>query len=89
MTSEDLVKAIKHILPSAEFTFSEADYSTIEWIVLDGDAPTLKEIEVAHQEIQAIEAQVKSDADAKKAAAEAKLAALGLDADDLKALGLA
>jgi hypothetical protein len=27
-------------------------------------------------------------ADAKKAAAEAKLAALGLDADDLKALGL-
>jgi hypothetical protein len=28
------------------------------------------------------------EADAKKAAAEAKLAALGLDADDLKALGL-
>ena len=89
MTSEDLVKAIKHILPTSEFTFSEADYSTIEWIVLDGDAPTLKEIEAAHQQIKAIEAQVKSDAEAKKAAAGAKLAALGLDSDDLKALGLA
>jgi hypothetical protein len=89
MTSEDLVKAIKHILPSAEFTFNEADYSTIEWIVLDGDAPTLKEIEVAHEEIKAIEAQLKINAEAKKAAAEAKLAALGLDSDDLKALGLA
>lgn len=89
MTSEDLVKAIKHLLPTAEFTFSEADYSTIEWIVLDGDAPTLKEIEVAHQQIKAIETQLKIDAEAKKAAAEAKLAALGLDSDDLKALGLA
>lgn len=34
------------------------------------------------------EAQTKADAEAKRAAAEAKLAALGLTADDLKALGL-
>ena len=33
-------------------------------------------------------AQAEQEAAAKKAAAEAKLAALGLDAEDLKALGL-
>lgn len=37
----------------------------------------------------ATEAQTKAQAQAKKAAAEAKLAVLGLTADDLKALGLA
>ena len=37
----------------------------------------------------ATEAQTKAEAAAKKAAAEAKLAALGLTSDDLKALGLA
>jgi hypothetical protein len=36
-----------------------------------------------------LQAQLKAEAAAKKAGAEAKLAALGLDADDLKALGLA
>lgn len=35
------------------------------------------------------EQETKAQAAAKKAAAEAKLAALGLDADDLRALGLA
>jgi regulator of protease activity HflC (stomatin/prohibitin superfamily) len=40
------------------------------------------------QAIIAAEAQATAEAAAKKAAAEAKLAALGLDADDLKALGL-
>ena len=35
------------------------------------------------------QAQVEADKQAARAAAEAKLAALGLDADDLKALGLA
>lgn len=36
-----------------------------------------------------LQTQLKAEAAEKKAAAEAKLAALGLDADDLKALGLA
>jgi hypothetical protein len=36
----------------------------------------------------AAEAQIKAEAAAQKAAAQAKLAALGLTADDLKALGL-
>ena len=88
MTNEDLVKAIKYLKPTAEFSFQDVDYSTIKWDVLEGEAPTLAEIEVAHQEVQAAEAQAEAEAAAAKAAAEAKLAALGLTADDLKALGL-
>ncbi len=44
-----------------------------------------------YEEIQAelaLEAEAKAKAEADKAAAQAKLAALGLTADDLKALGL-
>jgi hypothetical protein len=48
--------------------------------------------EVTHYQMRVaqIEAEAKAEAEAtaKKAAAEAKLAALGLTADDLKALGL-
>jgi hypothetical protein len=88
MQAADLVKAIKFLRPSAEFSFTEADYSTIKWDVLEGDAPTLAELEAANLEIQEITtAEVEAKAQA-KASAEAKLAALGLTTDDLKALGL-
>jgi adenylylsulfate kinase-like enzyme len=66
-------------------------------MILDGD--TLREYteaeyaqnELDKQElarIKAEQAEVEATAAAKKAAAEAKLEALGLTADDLKALGL-
>jgi hypothetical protein len=83
-----LSAAIKKLRPNAEFSFSNEDYSTIQWDVLEGDAPTQAEIDVAIEQVKADEAQAELDKAAKKAAAEAKLAALGLDADDLKALGL-
>lgn len=88
MFSEDLVKAIKYLRPTAEFSFSNNDYSTINWIVLEGDAPTQAEINAAIERIKADEVQAELDKAAKKAAAESKLEALGLTADDLKALGL-
>ena len=81
--------AIRKLKPSAEFSFINNDYSTIKWDVLDGEAPTQAEINEAIEQVKADEAQAELDRAAKKAAAEAKLAALGLDADDLKALGLA
>jgi hypothetical protein len=84
-----LSAAIKKLRPDAEFSFTNEDYSTIKWDVLEGDAPTEKEIDVAIKQVKADEQQAEIDKAAKKAAAEAKLAALGLDADDLKALGLA
>lgn len=42
----------------------------------------------AEQATQATEAAAQAEAEAAKVAAQAKLAALGLTADDLKALGL-
>jgi hypothetical protein len=83
-----LVKAIQKLRPTAEFSFTEEDYSTIKWDKLEGDAPTQAQIDAAIKAIQQAELQAEAEAAAKKAAAEAKLAALGLTADDLKALGL-
>ena len=83
-----LADAIRKLKPNAEFSFIDEDYSTIKWDKLQGDAPTQAEINVAIEQVKADEAQAELDKAAKKAAAEAKLAALGLDADDLKALGL-
>jgi hypothetical protein len=85
---DNLTKAIRKLKPTSEFSFQQDDYSTIKWDVLDGDAPTQAQIDVAIEQIKADEAQAELDRAAAKAAAEAKLAALGLTADDLKALGL-
>lgn len=89
MNSRDFAKAIIHLRPTAEFSFQETDYSTIKWDVLDGDAPTLKEIEEADKFLKQQAADAEKIALEKKRAAEAKLVALGLTVDDLKALGLA
>jgi len=83
-----LTKAIKLLKPSAEFSYQNEDYSTINWHILEGDAPTQAEIDAAIEQVKANQTHAELDKAAKKAAVEAKLAALGLTADDLKALGL-
>ena len=83
-----LSAAIKKLRPNAEFSFTNEDYLTIKWDILQGKAPTEAEIDAAIEQVKAEEAQAELDKAAKKAAAEAKLTALGLTADDLKALGL-
>jgi len=83
-----LVKAIKKLNPTAEFSFNDDDYNTIVWDNLDGDAPTQKEIDAAIKQIKADEIAEAANKAAAKAAAESKLAALGLTTDDLRALGL-
>lgn len=89
MEAKYLALAIKKLSPDAEFSFIEADYSTIQWDVLHGDAPKIADIEKAIKEIKDEEnAQAITLANAKKAAEE-KLAALGLTSEDLKVLGLA
>ena len=83
-----LVKAINKLKPTAQFSFTDDDYSTVQWDILDGQAPTQKEIDAAIKEVKAdeiTEAEAKAQA---KATAEGKLAALGLTTDDLRALGL-
>jgi len=96
MKDIDLVKAIRHIKPTAEFSFSSQDdlavnsedYLTIKFNVLEGDAPTWSEIEQAHLAVQQAESEAEAQKQDKRLIAEAKLAALGLTTDDLKALGL-
>jgi hypothetical protein len=83
-----LVQAIKLLKPNSEFSFINNDYSTIKWDVLEGKAPTQAEIDIAIEQVKANEAQAIIDKANAKAAAQAKLAALGLTVEDLQALGL-
>lgn len=86
MTHEEIVKALKSFTPNAEWHLTGDNYDDIVWI--QGEKPTLKELEDELKIIPLRKAQAEAEAAAKKAAAEAKLAALGLTAEDLKALGL-
>jgi hypothetical protein len=86
--SDYLATAIKKLKPTAEFTFKEDDYSTIDWIVLEGNAPTKKQIDDAIKTIKTDEANAEINKASAKATAQAKLAALGLTVEDLTALGL-
>jgi hypothetical protein len=84
----ELSKAIWKLRPTAEFSYNNDDYSTIQWTKLNEPAPTQAEINTAIEQIRAQEANAEATAEIAKAAAQAKLAALGLTTDDLKALGL-
>jgi hypothetical protein len=74
-----LVTAIKNLHPEAEFSFTDNDYSTIKWDVLEGDAPTAKAIE---DEIK----RIKEEEEAKPLAKAALLTKLGITADEAKLL---
>jgi hypothetical protein len=80
---DDLVRAIKKLKPTAEFSFDENDYSTIKWDVLEGEAPTQAEIDDAIEQVKAdeiAEAEVKAQAKAEL------LERLGITADEAKLL---
>jgi hypothetical protein len=81
--TDKLVMAIKSLRPTAEFSIVGGDYSTITWDVLEGEAPTKKEIDAAIIEIEKTET-------AKEAALidtkQAVLEKLGLTAEEVAAL---
>lgn len=80
-----LVAAIQSLKPGSEFVLSDDDYSTIEWIILDGAAPTPQAIE---QEIEAIKAREADEQIAAEVTRSAILEKLGVSADELRiALG--
>lgn len=83
-----LIEAIFRLRPNSQFVVYNNDYSTIEWQVLEGEAPTQAEVDAAIEQVKADEAQAKIDTENAKATAQSKLEALGLTADDLIALGL-
>ena len=83
-----LTQAIFLLRPTAQFSFINEDYSTIQWDFIEGKAPTQSEIDAAIEKVKQNELAAKEKAIADKASAQSKLEALGLTADDLKALGL-
>jgi hypothetical protein len=78
-----LSKAILKLKPTAEFTFIDNNYSTINWIVLDGKAPTQSEIDATISEIKASE-KIQETADA--TAKSALLKKLGITAEEARLL---
>jgi hypothetical protein len=83
MESQYLVKAIKKLKPNSEFSFTENDYSTIKWDVLEGDAPTQAEIDIA---IEQVKVEELAEAEAKATAKAALLAQLGITEEQAKLL---
>lgn len=74
-----LSEAIKRLRPSAEFSYTDDDYSTIQWHVLEGKAPTEAQIE---SEIAKIKAAEITEAETKSIAKAALLDRLGITADE-------
>ena len=79
----DLVKAIRKLKPNSEFSFSNNDYSTIKWIVLEGQAPTQAEIDAAVEQVKANEI---TEAEAKATQKAALLQRLGISEDEARLL---
>ncbi len=88
MFTNYLAKAIWKLRPGSEFSFNEQDYSTVKFDKIEGNPPTQAEIDAAIVQVKADEIAAKAEAESARQSAEAKLAALGLTAEDLKALGL-
>jgi hypothetical protein len=80
-------RVLEMLLPEGGWIIVGDDYETITWV---DDRPrcTKEQFEAGFAEYKEMVLQQKQQALTNKAAAEAKLAALGLNADDLKALGL-
>lgn len=79
----DLVKAIKKLKPTAEFSLSNNDYSTIKWDVLDGDAPTQAQINKAIEQVKADEL---AEAETKAAKRVELLSKLGITEEEARIL---
>jgi len=78
-----LSQAILSLCPGSEFSYLDNDYSTIEWHVLEGKAPTKTQIDAEIEKIKAADATEAAD---KAAAKTALLARLGITEDEAKLL---
>jgi hypothetical protein len=78
-----LINAIRLLKPTSEFVIRDNDYSTIEWHILEGDAPTQAEIDDAIEQVKANEA---AETEAKTAQKAALLDRLGLTQEEFDTL---
>jgi hypothetical protein len=74
-----LAQALKNLVPNSEFTIKDNDYSTIEWHVLEGKAPTKAQIEAEIVKIKSNEIAAVAE---KATAKAALLERLGLTAEE-------
>jgi predicted RNA binding protein with dsRBD fold (UPF0201 family) len=79
MESKYIIKAIQQLKPTAEYSFTNDDYTTIKWDVLEGSAPTQTEIESVIEQIKTKEI---TDVATKAIEKETLLAKLGITADE-------
>ena len=85
MNHNDKVKIIQFLRPNAEFVLRGTQ---LEWMDTKQSQPSEEELEAGLIEYNLKIEEEKRNAEAKRQAALDKLAALGLEPDDLKALGL-
>jgi hypothetical protein len=78
-----LVEAIRNLKPTSEFVITDGDYSTIEWHVLEGTAPTKAQVTAEITKIKAADVTAEAEHQASKAAL---LARLGITEDEAKLL---
>lgn len=75
-----LVTVIRKLRPESVFSFWNNDYSTIVWHVLEGEAPTQAEIDLAIEQVKADEKQAEIDKATAKAALLERLGITELEA---------
>lgn len=75
--------AIQNLSPNSQFSYQENDYSTINWIDLIGNAPTIDQI---NKEIGNIKSLELAKAQDDSLARQAILDRLGITADEAKLL---
>jgi hypothetical protein len=78
-----LSQAILSLRPGSEFSYIDNDYSTIEWHVLEGKAPTKAQIDAEIEKIKAAEETAKAD---KSVARAALLERLGITEEEASLL---
>lgn len=88
MTHLEIVEALEFLAPNASYVLNGDNYEEIVWHDLEITQPTLPQIETTVAKLDELRQEKIDAAKAAKAAAEAKLEALGLTPDDLKALRL-
>jgi hypothetical protein len=80
------IEVLRYLIPNGGYVLRGNEYEGIEFI--EATPITKAEFDAGFAQYDAWKAEQDSKAAADKEAAQAKLAALGLTADDLKALGL-
>ena len=78
-----LSQAIWSLCPGSEFSYENEDYATIEWHVIECQAPTQKQIDDEIKKIKAAELTAEADNATAKAAL---LDRLGITSDEAKLL---